>query len=88
MPARCPAKVFPWQTANMTTRMFLLVVLALATGGLAYLTWPAKWQERAAEHAAIARCKDIRASDHLSPAAIRERVARCDAMEAAFRNKW
>jgi len=68
--------------------MFLLVVLALATAWLAYLTWPAKWRERAAESAAITRCKDIRKSDQLDLPAIRARLARCDAMESAFRNKW
>ena len=72
----------------MTRRMFLLIVLAMATAWLAYLTWPAKWRERAAERAAITRCKDIRKSDHLDLPAIRARLARCDAMETAFRNKW
>ena len=72
----------------MTRRMFLLIVLAMATAWLAYQTWPAKWQERAAERAAISRCKDIRKSDQLDLRAMRARLARCDAMEAAFRNKW
>jgi hypothetical protein len=85
----CPlAADDPWHTPAMTRRMFLLVLLAIATAWLAYLTWPAKWRERAAERAAISRCKDIRKSDQLDLPAMRARLARCDAMEAAFRNKW
>lgn len=72
----------------MTRRTFLLTLLLLATGWLAYLTWPAQWQQRAADRAAIARCKNITKSDNLDLAAMRARHARCDAMEAAFRKKW
>jgi hypothetical protein len=68
--------------------MFLLLVLAMATAWLAYLTWPVQWRQRAAERAAITQCRDIRKSDHLEMRAIRARLARCDAMEAAFQNKW
>ena len=77
-----------WQTAPMTRRAFLLALLALALGGLAYLTWQPKWQEQAIERAAIARCRYMKQSEQLDLAAIRERRARCDAMEAAFRKKW
>jgi hypothetical protein len=86
--ARFPGTNDPRHLATMTRRMFLLIALAMATAWLAYLTWPAKWQERAADRAAITRCKDIRKSDHLDLPAIRARLARCDAMEAAFRVKW
>jgi hypothetical protein len=72
----------------MTERTFLLALLALALGCLAYLTWQPKWQEQAIERAAIARCKHIEPSEQLDVAAIRARLARCDAMEAAFRKKW
>lgn len=72
----------------MTRRMFLLLVLAMATAWLAYLTWPAQWRQRSAERAAIDQCRDIRKSDHLDLRAIRARLARCDAMEAAYQNKW
>jgi len=77
-----------WQTSRMTRRAFLLALLALALGGLAYLTWQPKWQEQAIERAAIAQCRYMKQSEQLDLAAIRERRARCDAMEAAFRKKW
>ena len=72
----------------MTRRVGLLVLLALATGWLAYQTWSPQWQEQMAERAAIRRCKDIKASEHLDLAQIRERHARCDAMQAAYDRKW
>jgi hypothetical protein len=72
----------------MTRRTGLLVLLLLAVAWLAYQTWPPHWQARAAERAAIDRCKDIKHGEHLSLAEIEQRNQRCRAMEAAFRAKW
>jgi hypothetical protein len=72
----------------MTRRTGLLVLLLVAAGWLAYRTWPPHWQARAAEQAAIDRCKDIKQSEHLTVAEIEQRHQRCGAMEAAFQAKW
>jgi hypothetical protein len=72
----------------MTRRAGLLMLLAVSLGWLAYQTWPPQWQERIADRAAITRCKKIQQSEHLDVAAIRARLARCEAMEAAFQKKW
>jgi hypothetical protein len=72
----------------MTRRAGLLILLALALAWLAYLTWPPQWRQQAAERAAIAQCRDINPSQDLELKAIQERLAHCDAMEAAFRKKW
>ena len=72
----------------MSKRTFLLALLALVLGCLAYLTWQPKWQEQAIERTAIARCKHMKPSEQLDVAAIRARRAGCDAMETAFRKKW
>ena len=72
----------------MTRRTLLLAVLLLTTGWLAYVTWPAQWQKRAAERAALDRCRNISESDSIDMAALRARRARCEAMEVAFQEKW
>jgi len=72
----------------MTRRLFLLVLLALLAGWLAYQTWSPQWQEQMAERAAIRHCADIKASEHLDLTQIRERHARCDAMQSAYDRKW
>lgn len=72
----------------MTRTTGLLVLLLLAVGWLAYRTWPPHWQARAADQAAINRCKDIKRGENLSVAEIEQRHQRCKAMEAAFREKW
>lgn len=72
----------------MTRRLTLLVLLALAAGWLAYQTWSPQWQDQMAERAAIRRCNDIKVSEHLDLTQIRERHARCDAMQAAYDRKW
>ena len=72
----------------MTRRTFLLVLLLLTTGWLAYVTWPAQWQKRATERAALERCRDISESDNIDMTALRARRARCEAMEVAFQEKW
>lgn len=72
----------------MTRRLTLLVFLALAAGWLAYQTWSPQWQEQMADRAAIRQCNDIKVSDQLDLSQIRERRARCDAMQAAYDRKW
>ena len=72
----------------MTPRTGLLVVLAVAAGWLAYQTWSPHWQEQMADRAVIRQCSAIKVSDHLDVAQIRERHARCDAMQAAYERKW
>lgn len=72
----------------MTRRLYLLVFLALTAGWLAYQTWSPQWQQQVADRAAIRQCRDITASDHLDLTQMRERRARCDAMQAAYERKW
>jgi hypothetical protein len=72
----------------MNQRAGLLLLLALALGLLAYVTWHPRWQEQLAERAALLECRKIKPSENLNRRELRVRHARCDAMEAAFRKKW
>ena len=78
----------PWQTAGMTRRAGLLILLALALGWLAYQTWSPQWLEQWTDRAAIRQCKRMSESEHLDLAQLHARRARCKAMEAAYSKKW